>query len=98
MSIDNISAKIVGALARHGFSMLGGLLVAEGLATNDQAMQIEGAGVAVVSIVWTVIAKVLDRRKAETAIVKTAAASASAGQPVPVNNKGDLIDKLLARF
>jgi len=44
-------------LLRHGLTMLGGVLIAKGLATDGQVNEIIGAVVTVAGIIWSLIDK-----------------------------------------
>jgi hypothetical protein len=60
---DNIIGDGIGSFARHGATMLGGYLAAQGLATHSQEQDLIGSLCFLASFAWSVYQKYSQRKR-----------------------------------
>ena len=54
---DSVVKKLIMSVARHGLTALGGVLVAHGWVTGDEATDVLGAGLTLVAVLWSALEK-----------------------------------------
>lgn len=64
-----LATPLVGSVVRHAASGLGAVLVAHGLATNDQATQIAGGLTAAAAVAWSWWQKRQQAKAVQTALM-----------------------------